>query len=350
MRFVLFFVPFSGTIPFTMTWYSSEESALLAVRRRAMNDDFEVAFSRWDFPQGTEAALDALDEVERIEQQLSVFRFDSRIQYVNLTAHESPVRLDKELFDLIALCVRLAEETEGAVDITSGALWKAWGFAKRQGRIPSAEELNHAREHTGYQFLELDDAEQTILFKKQGIELNFGCVGKGFALDIAAEKLREHGVDRFLFHGGLSSILASGSDWKIGIAHPLRPGQRLRELALNDVAVSTSGSQKQYFRHGGKRYSHLIDPRSGQPAEGVFTATVLAPSATAAELLSTAFFVLGVEKTAEYCLHHPDVSAVLTIPAEGVPDFQTGKQERFGELCVAELNGTPARHSIDNRR
>jgi len=321
-----------------MTWHPPEETALLAVRRRVMNDDFEVSFSHRDFPQGTEAALNALDEAERIEQLLSVFRFDSQIHYVNLTAHESPARLDKELFDLITLCVHLAEETDGAVDITSGALWKTWGFAKRQGTIPNAEELHRAKEQTGSHFLELDETEQTIRFKKQGIELNFGCVGKGFALDLAAEKLRELEVHRFLFNGGLSSILASGTDWKIGIAHPLRPGQRLHELTLNDVAVSTSGSQKQFFRHGGKRYSHLIDPRSGQPAEGVLTATVLAPTATLAELLSTAFFILGAEKAADYCSQHPEISAVLTIPSENVPDLRFGTLERLESLCIIELN------------
>jgi thiamine biosynthesis lipoprotein len=302
-----------------------------------MSDDFEVAFSRLDFPQGTEAALNALDEVERIERLLSVFKLDSQVNYVNLTAHKKPVRLDKELFDLVALCVRLAEETEGAVDITSGCLWKAWGFAKRQGRIPSEEELNHAREHTGYQFLELDEAEQTIRFKKPGIELNFGCVGKGFALDVAAKKLREHAVHRFLFYGGLSSMLASGDDWKIGVAHPLRAGQRLQELTLNNVAVSTSGSQKQFFRFGNRRYSHLIDPRSGQPAEGVFSATVLAPTATLAELLSTAFFILGAEKAAEYCSHHPEIAAVLTIPPENPPDLEFGTLKHQEGLCVVEL-------------
>jgi len=234
-----------------------------------------------------------------------------------------------------------AEETDGAVDITSGALWKVWGFAKRQGQIPSAEELDKARELTGYQFLELDEAAQTIRFKKPGIELNFGCVGKGFALDVAAVKLRERDVHQFLFQGGLSSVLASGSDWQIGIAHPLRPGQRLRELTLSDIAVSTSGSQKQSFRHGNRRYSHLIDPRSGQPAEGVFTATVLAPTATVAELLSTAFFILGIEKAAEYCSLHPEVSAVMTIPAESAPSLKLGKMEQFGELCVVELGVIP---------
>jgi thiamine biosynthesis lipoprotein len=330
-----------------MTWHTHDEAALLAVRRKVMNDHFEASFPRRNFPQGTEAALNALDEVERVEQLLSIFRFDSRIHYVNLTAHENPVRLDKELFDLILQCVRLAEETDGAVDITSGALWKVWGFAKRQGRIPSMEELEVAKECTGYQLLELDETAQTIRFKKTGIELNFGCVGKGFALDIAAEKLRELEVHRFLFCGGLSSMLASGDGWKIGIAHPLRPGQRLRELALNDIAVSTSGSQKQFFRHGGRRYSHLINPRSGEPAEGILTTTVLAPTATQAELLSTAFFILGAEKAADYCLHHPEISALLTIPSEHASNFnftdpQFVKLERLGGLCVIELGNFPA--------
>jgi thiamine biosynthesis lipoprotein len=320
-----------------VTWHTSEELALLAVQRRAMSDDFEVSFSRQEFPQGTEAALDALDEVDRIERLLSVFRLDIQIHYINLTAHEKPVRIDKELFDLVNLCVRLAEETDGAVDITSGCLWKAWGFARRQGRIPSEEELTLARKNTGYQFLELDETEQTIRFVKPGIELNFGCVGKGFAIDVAAEKLRERAVHRFMFYGGLSSILTSGDDWRIGIAHPLRAGQRLQELTLNNIAVSTSGSQKQFFRFGNRRYSHLIDPRSGQPAEGVFSATVLASTATVAELLSTAFFILGAEKAAEYCSRHHEISAVLTIPPDNLPELEFGTLKHLGELCVVEM-------------
>jgi thiamine biosynthesis lipoprotein len=305
-----------------MAWHTAEEAALLAVSRKAMNDDFEVSFPRLAFPQGTEAALDALDEVERLEQVLSVFRYDSRIQYVNLTAHEEPVHLDQELFDLIVRCVELAEETGGAVDITSTPLWKIWGFAKREGRIPTPQELESACKNVGYPLLELDHENQTIRFKQQGVELNFGCVGKGFALDIASQKLRDQGVDRFLFQGGLSSVLAAGSDWKIGVAHPVRPGQRLMELELNNRAVATSGSQKQFFRHAGRRYSHLIDPRTGRPAEGVLSITVLAPSGTLAELLSTAFFVLGEEKTEEYCNKHEEIAAVMTIPTTQGAGFE----------------------------
>ncbi|MDR0521887.1 MAG: FAD:protein FMN transferase [Planctomycetaceae bacterium] len=304
-------------------WQSANETALLSVQRKAMNDEFEVLFSRQAFPQGTAAALNALDDVGRIEKVLSVFRFDSRIQFINLTAHERPVQTDAELFSLLSLCQQIAAETEGAVDITSGCLWKVWGFAKRQGKFPEASELEKARQQTGYRFMELNAETRSVRFTKPGMELNLGCVGKGFALDTAAGKLREQAVDRFMFCGGLSSILTAGSDWKIGIAHPLLPGKRLRELGLSDIAVSTSGSQKQFFRHGSRRYSHLIDPRTGEPAEGVLSATVLAPTATLAELLSTAFFILGAEKAAEYCRLHSGISAILTIPAKKSGGFET---------------------------
>ncbi|MDR2441034.1 MAG: FAD:protein FMN transferase [Planctomycetaceae bacterium] len=305
-----------------MTWRTPDESALLTVSRTAMNDEFEVMFPRLDFPQGTKAALDALDEVERLEQILSVFRFDSRVQYINLTAHEIPVRLDEELFGLIHLCIKFAEITDGAVDITSTPLWKIWGFAKRKGKIPNVSEIETALVNVNYRLLELNPETKTIRFRKKGIELNFGCVGKGFALDIAARKLLEQQVDRFLFQGGLSSVLAVGSGWKMGVAHPMRPGKRLAELVLNNEAVATSGSQKQFFRYKGRYYSHLIDPRTGQPAEGVLSVTVLAPTGTQAELLSTAFFILGAEQTEEYCKKNPEITALMTIPTQKNAGFE----------------------------
>jgi len=280
-----------------------------------MNGEFEVAFPRGRYPQGTEAALDALDEVERLEQTLSVFRFDSRVQYINLTAHEAPVPLDDELFGLLDHCLRLAAETDGAVDITSGPLWKLWGFARRNGRVPTEEEIQKALEKVDYRSVEINPSTKTVCFLKPGVELNFGCVGKGFALDVAAEKLKAKGVDRFLFHGGLSSVVAVGSDWTVGVAHPMRLGKRLTEISLSDEAIGTSGSQQQFFRYRGRRFSHLIDPRTGWPAEGVLSVTVVAPTGTLSELLSTAFFVMGPEKIDEYCRHHPNIAAVCVIPS-----------------------------------
>jgi thiamine biosynthesis lipoprotein len=290
--------------------------ALLSVSRRAMNVEFEVLFPRSMFPQGTEAAIDALDEVERWERILSVFRFDSRVQYINLTAQNEAVKLDDELLNLINICQSVSEQTDGAVDITSGLLWKLWGFANGKGVVPCEDEIENALRSVDYKSIIIDPINKTIKFLKPSMELNFGCVGKGFALDAAAKRLGDSGVSRFLFHGGLSSILARGENWRVGVTDPLRGDRRLTEVLLSNSAISTSSSQKQFFRHKGRRYSHIIDPRTGFPAEGVFSVTVIATTGVLAELLSTAFFVMGFEQAKEYQKKHHEISALFVLPTK----------------------------------
>jgi thiamine biosynthesis lipoprotein len=151
-----------------------------------------------------------------------------------------------------------------------------------------------------------------------------GGIGKGYALDRGAELLQENGTSDFVFHGGQSSIVARGSrldpeqetpGWKVGVNHPLRPEQRLAEITLQDQAIGTSGSRRQSFYHQGKRYGHIIDPRTGWPAQDVYSATVIAPTAATADALSTAFYVMGVENSLSYCEHHPEVAALIVTPA-----------------------------------
>ncbi|MDR2172024.1 MAG: FAD:protein FMN transferase [Planctomycetaceae bacterium] len=288
----------------------------LSVSRRAMNVDFEVLFSRVLYPQGTAAAINALDEIERLEQVLSVFRFDSRTQYINLCAYNEAVKIDGELLNLITQCLQISTETNGAVDITSGLLWKLWGFARGKGVVPDKHEISTALESVDYKSVIIDSINQTIRFLKPSMELNFGCVGKGFAIDVAADCLCQFGVNNFLFHGGFSSILARGKNWRVGIIDPLRGERRLTEVTLSDCAISTSSSQKQFFRYKGRRYSHLIDPRNGLPAEGVFSVTVIAPTGVLAELLSTAFFVMGLEQAEEYQKKHQEISALFILPTK----------------------------------
>ena len=155
--------------------------------------------------------------------------------------------------------------------------------------------------------------------------MNLGSVGKGYALDRCAEVMAMGGVEAFMCHGGQSSILArgvrrAGDDkqdavpWSVALRHPLRPERRLAELSLCDQALGTSGSGQQFFYHRGRRYGHVLDPRSGAPAEGVLSATVLAPSAAQADALATTFFVLGVDATSAYCEEHPELSVVFVLP------------------------------------
>ncbi len=312
------------------------QSYTIQIGRRAMACEFEVILNAGQYPDGTEAALEALNIVESLEDQMSVFRSGSEISRLNLLAAEGPVAVEQGLFELLRLAVDLHRETEGAYDITASPLWRAWGFARREGAIPAEADLAGALEQVGSRWLELDAEARTVRFLKPGLEVNLGSIGKGYALDRAAERLEAAGVSDFLFHAGSSSILARGSrldgapagpngepgGWSVGVPHPLRPTLRLAELRLRNRALGTSSSAAQFFRYRGRRYGHILDPRTGWPAEKTLSATVLAPSGAQADALSTAFFVMGHEAALRYCEAHPEIAALLVVPDAGGRGFE----------------------------
>ena len=337
----------ADAFPMATTDTSPAGWPLLRFARRAMANDFEVLLNRGQYPQATEAALAVLDEVERLESVLSAFQVESEISRINSSAAQNAVTTSSEVWNLLAQCLQLASETDGAIDVTASTLWRLWGFSKREGKVPPQHEITAALQCVGQALVQLDTEPQSVRFTKPGVEISLGCIGKGAALDSAQGKLWESGVEHALLHGGRSSILALGGrmreawpqtaqknvpsnvcgtllestrdrsvGWTVGISHPIRPGRRLAEVRLTDEALGTSGSQHQFFIHQGKRYSHIIDPRSGWPAENVLMATVIAPAAALADALSTAFFVLSPEQTVEYCRRHPGVAALLVLPAE----------------------------------
>jgi thiamine biosynthesis lipoprotein len=324
------------------------KSYLIHVTRRAMACEFEIDLNAGQYPQGTAAALDALGLVSELEGQMSVFRPESEISRLNRTAADGPVPVEPRLFDLLELAWRLSGETAGAFDVTAGPLWRAWGFARRQGAVPSPEELADALEHTGAGLVDLDAESRTVHFHTPGLEINLAGIGKGYALDRAAERLVEAGVGDCLLHGGQSSVLARGrrmepsadaeeTGWKVGLRDPVRPNSRLAEILLVDQALATSGSARQYFRHAGRRYGHILDPRSGWPAEGVYSATVVAPTAALADALATAFCVMGADATLAYCQNRPELSAVLVCPGpqgSGVQLHTVGFEDGRIELLV----------------
>jgi thiamine biosynthesis lipoprotein len=314
---------------------SQAEHYLLQVSRRAMACEFQVCLNVGQYSEGTTTALRALDVVDALEEQLSFFRETSELSGVNRNADAGSVVVDPGLFEIVALAQRLNAETGGALDITSTPLWEAWGFSRRAGRVPTEAEIAAALSLVGSSMVELDPQRRTIRFRKVGVRLNLGSMGKGFALDRCAEKLLGSGIEHFLIHGGQSSVLARGAQglvvagskgkadggWIIGVKHPLRPDRRLGEIRLRDRALGTSGSQAQSFWHKGRRYGHIIDPRTGWPAAQVFTATVLAPTALLADALSTAFYVMEPEASLEYCRSHPGIAAVLVCPARAAGGF-----------------------------
>lgn len=295
---------------------------ILTLKRRAMACDFELRLCATADRNETAAGLAALNVVERVEDQLTVYRDESEIVDLNRLATEEAVVIDPQLFSLLQLCDRLHHETRGAFDPTSGPLSRVWGFSRREGRVPEESKRVAALARVGWSGVRLDPDRQSVGFDHGGLELNANSIGKGWALDRAAESLGAEGVSDSLMHGGRSTLLARGDNhqladggWRAGLRDPLRPDRRLAEFTLRNEALSTSGSGTQFFEYEGHRYGHLIDPKTGWPAEGLYSASVLAPTAAEADAYSTAAYILGVEGTAELC-RRTGLRALLVAPGD----------------------------------
>jgi thiamine biosynthesis lipoprotein len=296
---------------------SSELGALVRARRRAMATDFEIILP-FGIERGLEAAEAGLGEIDRVEEQITVYRDSSEVCDVNRRAADEEVVVSPELFDLLTLAARITNETQSAFDVTAGALVKAWGFYRRRGRVPSPDERAQVLQRTGMCHIRFDPQSRSVRYLRPGVEINFGSIGKGYALDRVAGILRGRWkINGGLLHGGHSSVYAigdqpgAGRGWAISLKHPWEPERRLGVLRLRNRGLATSAATFQHLEYNGRRLGHVLDPRTGWPAEGISSATAVAPTAAEADALSTAFFVLGVDATRAYCEAHPDVGAVL---------------------------------------
>jgi FAD:protein FMN transferase len=323
------------------------EITLLRFARGAMATVFE-ALLPWGTPNADVAAPAALDLIDRVESQLTVYRPTSEVSRLNRLARHVPVPVEPGLFDLLTLAADITVQTGGAFDVTAGPLVKAWGFFHRQGRIPDDAELADALSRVGMPHLALDADRRSVRFRRDGVEINLGSIGKGYALDRAGELLRsKYGISAGLLNGGNSSALAVGTPlndtrgWSIGLRNPADPEQRLALVRLRDRAMATSAATYQRFTYNGRTHGHLLDPRTGRPARGVAMATAFAPTAAEADALATAFYVLGPEGTRRYCERHPGVAAVLLAdePAAGLEAIN---------LPPGDLTAAPGRIVVDS--
>jgi thiamine biosynthesis lipoprotein len=295
----------------------------IVVGRDAMACRFEIVFNAGEVRDATEIAVDCLDLVDEIEDRITVYRDTSSLARLNATAADGWQRVDADLLSLLLLARELHERTAGGFDMAAGALVRGWGFLQRQGRTPTAEQLAQALATSGMQWVELDAEGGRVRFTRPGVELNPGAIGKGWAIDRVMERLQERGVTSALVHGGASSVRAIGVQgpalpgrrgWPVGVRHPLRPGRRLATVHLDGRALGTSGSGTQFFIERGRRLGHILDPRTGMPAEGVLSATVVAPTAAEADSLSTAIYVLGPTGLARLAPAGGSVGAILVMP------------------------------------
>lgn len=250
------------------------------------------------------AGEEALNEIERIESLLSLYRSTSEIAHVNARAAREAVRVSPPVFRLLEQAQRLSAETGRVFDITIAPLVRCWGFMGGTGRMPEPGEVEEARGRVGMQHLQLDGREFTVRFACEGLMLDLGAIGKGYAIECAVEILREDGVTSALLHGGTSTVYAIGrppdaEGWKVVIEKPVEnPGaapELLASVMLEDEAMSVSAVWGRSFQSAGKSYGHVIDPRSGQPAEAAQLSVVVLPSATETDALSTALLTLGAD-------------------------------------------------------
>jgi len=287
----------------------------LRLTTRAMACDFSVIMNGGEHDNVWPASA-ALDLFHSLEQQLSVYRDDSEVSRLNASAADNARHVEARLFQLLVDSQQLALETEGAFDLTTNPLIELWRTCRSEARAPSDEEVTERLQCVGMHHVALDENHQTVHFTHPGVSINLGAIGKGYALDQAAELLAHEGLAVTLLHGGHSSLLARGDHnrsggWPVGIGNPLFTNQRLGTIVLKDQAMGTSGSNIQYFRAGGQRYGHILDPRTGWPVENTLSVTVVAPTATLADALSTAFYVMGPAAAEVYCQHHPEVGAIF---------------------------------------
>jgi len=299
---------------------------LVTVACHAMATRFEIVL-HGDNPAALRAAgEEALGEVERLESQLSLFRPGSEIAHLNARAAQGPVRVTPGLFALLQQARKLSEESSGAFDITVAPLVRCWGFMGGTGRFPSPGEIAAAREKIGMELVRLNPSDFTVQFAREGVMLDLGAIGKGYAIERAAEVLREAGVTSALLHGGTSTVQALGPPpgekcWKIAIETPSPSPDTaptlLATVLLKEEAMSVSGLQGNSFQAKGRTFGHVIDPRTGEPALGTVLAAVVMPSATETDALSTALLTVGAAGHAAIARLRPGMRTLVVSESGG---------------------------------
>ncbi|MDE5438358.1 FAD:protein FMN transferase [Elizabethkingia meningoseptica] len=239
----------------------------------------------------------AIDEITRIENLISEWRPETQISQVNKNAGIQPVKVDPEVFKLTQKALYFSEITDGAFDISIVAMDKIWKFDDSMNELPGEQAIKESVRNVGYHNIVLDSTNSTIFLKKQGMKIGFGSIGKGYAADQARELMKSYGVKAGIIDasGDISTwgTQPDGKPWAIGINNPFNSHKMAAILYFTENSVTTSGSYEKYAEINGKRYSHIMNPKTGYPSTGLTSVTVTGPNATMANGFSTSIMVLG---------------------------------------------------------
>ena len=323
----------------------ASELKLVKQTRMIMGTFAEVSVYSDDEKIAGKAIEASLDEMERMDRIMSNYKDDSELSQVNKNAAKSPVPCGRELLEVLEHSQRYSELSDGAFDVTVSPVIAAWGFFTGKGRMPSDKELAKLLPAVSYRNVVINKGNNpekpgTILFKNPQTKIDLGAIGKGYAVDKALEIVRKYPVNNACINlGGNIYVLgapAGKNAWKVGVQHPRNKAEILGYLELKDESTATSGDYERFFEIKGNRYSHIVDPRTGIPVKDTIAVTIVAPTGTAVDALSTSVFVMGLEK---------GMNLVKTIP--GV-DAMIACQEKDGVIGITMTDGFRNKFKITN--
>jgi FAD:protein FMN transferase len=282
----------------------------LASRSQPLLGTFVVATVRSEHRAKADQAISAaFDEVRRLDAILSLHRPDSELVSVNAQAARHPVSVSDDLFKVLEKAQEIATATDGGFDITIRPLAELWGFISKQQRLPAPGEIEATLPRVKYKLVALDASRRTVHFLATNISIDLGGIAKGYIVDRAIEILRVRGFTNVLVRAG-GDLRVSGK-WNVQLEDPARKGRR-RTILLRNAAISTSGDYENYLELDGKRYGHILNPRTGWPIEGIAACAVVAPTCIESDALATAFFVLGPDRALQHFSHKYPVRFMLS--------------------------------------
>ncbi|MGV3698019.1 FAD:protein FMN transferase [Flavobacterium sp.] len=283
---------------------------------KLMGNNFTISVVADDEEFALENIKIAIQEIKRIEQLFTTYKADSQTNLINENAGIRPVKVDMEVFDLIERSVAISRITQGAFDITYGSIDKSlWNFDKTMTELPTAETARKMVHLINYNNIILDRENETVFLKEKGMRIGFGGIGKGYAAEMAKNKLIANNVKSGIINasGDLTSwgLQPNGKQWTIGIANPDQPASAFSYIEISGKAVATSGNYEKYIMIGGKKYSHTIDPKTGLPITGIKSVTVISNNAEFADAMATPIAVMGIKAGLYLVDQIPDLYCII---------------------------------------
>lgn len=308
---------FKNIVPILIFLYSLCSSGQITRKRTTllMGSRFDITIVAQDSLTAETRINETIAEITRIENLISDWKSDSQVSEVNQNAGIRPVKVDREVFDLTKRAIAISKLTNGAFDISFGAMEKVWKFDGSMTEMPTPEQVKKSVEKVGYKNIVLDSIQSTIFLKLSGMKIGFGSIGKGYAADKARELMEFKGVKAGIVNasGDLTTwgIQPNGKEWTIGITNPFDLDKFVKIFSMKREAVTTSGNYEKFIELNGKRYSHIINPVTGYPATGLVSVTVFGPSAEMANGFSTSIIVLGKEAGLQLINQYPEYSCLM---------------------------------------